>query len=106
MNVRFVASDPRQPASPILDELLTFGTDQLAISCAFVTGGGVELLQPHVERLRLGPSFVVAAWAEPTSLAAVGDLHALAPGHVYLHLGSLTPVEKGVRPGLVHTKVF
>ena len=33
MNVRFVATDPRQKARPLLDELLKRGVDQVAIAC-------------------------------------------------------------------------
>lgn len=106
MNVQFIASDPRQRAKPKLDSLLAAGTDQVAIVCAFLTGGGVELLKRHAERLRLADSFVVVAWEPPTNLAVLNELHALIPGKLYVHLGALTPVERGVGAGLMHSKVF
>jgi hypothetical protein len=106
MNVRFISADPRQRARPILDTLLAAGTEQIAIACAFLTGGGVELLKRHVDRLRLPSSFVVVAWEWPTTLETLNDLHALIPGKVYVHLGSLTPVERGLGAGLMHSKVF
>lgn len=106
MNVRFIAPNPRQRAKPILDTVLSAGTEQLAIACAFLTPGGVELLRRHAQRLQLDPSFIVVAWEPPTTLESLNELYALAPGRVYVHLGSLTPVERGVGSGLMHSKVF
>lgn len=106
MNVRFIAADPRNRARPDLDTVLAHGTDQLAIACAFLTPGGVETLKRHAARLNLPHSFVVVAWDSPTSLGSLNALHAIIPGKLYLHLGSLTPVERGVGPGLMHSKVF
>lgn len=106
MNVRFVAPDPRNRARPELNAVLSYGTEQLAIACAFLTPGGVETLRPHAARLRNPGSFVVVAWDTPTTLEALNELHALMPGNLYVHLGSLTPVEKGVGSGLMHSKVF
>ena len=87
MNVRFVATDPRQKARPLLDELLERGVDQIAIACAFLTDGGAEVLKRHAARLRLSDSFVVVAWEPPTSLQAAQAVHALCPGNFYVHLG-------------------
>ncbi|BBO06295.1 hypothetical protein SG09_56450 [Bradyrhizobium ottawaense] len=106
MNVRFIAPAPRNRAQPDLDNLLSYGTDQLAIACAFLTPGGVETLKPHAARLKQQNSFVVVAWDTPTSLDALNELHTFIPGNLYVHLGSLTPVERGVGPGLMHSKVF
>jgi hypothetical protein len=106
MNVRFLAPDPRQRVRTFLDAVLDSGTEQVAIACAFLTPGGVELLKRHATRLRLPDSFVVVAWEIPTTLDALNELHTLIPGKVYVHLGSLTPVERGVGPGLMHSKVF
>jgi hypothetical protein len=36
----------------------------------------------------------------------LNELHAEIPGKLYVHLGSLTPVERGVGSGLMHSKVF
>jgi hypothetical protein len=106
MNVRFIHAEPRQKARPELDKLLMFGTDQIAVACAFITSGGVKLLKPHEARLTLPRSFVVVAWDEPTSLDALNELYEIMPGNLYVHLGCLTPVEIGVGPGLMHSKVF
>lgn len=106
MNVRFIAADPRQKARPLLDELLERGVEQVAIACAFLTGGGAELLKRHAARLRMPDSFLVVAWEPPTTMEALQELHALFPGNLYLHLGAQTPVEKGVGRGLMHSKVL
>lgn len=88
MNVRFISPDARQRAKSILDALLESGTEQIAIACAFLSPGGVELLKRHAGRLRLPDSFVVVAWESATALAALNDLYTLIPGKLYLHLGS------------------
>jgi hypothetical protein len=106
MNVRFIAPNPREPARPLLDDILNQGTDQIAVVCPFLTPGGVEVLRRHAQRLQLSQSFVVIAWQEPTSLDALNELHQLIPGNLYLHLGVKTPVERGVGPGLMHSKIF
>src|SRR5690349_10628080 len=106
MNIRFIAPDPQEVADPILGNVLASGTDQVAIACAFFTNGGMEFLRPYAARLRLGPSFFVASWEEPTSQAALTELHSLAPGKVYVHLGLESPVERKVGPGLMHSKVL
>lgn len=106
MNVRFIAPNPRNRARPELDVVLASGTDRLVIACAFLTPGGVETLKRHAARLAQAGSFVVVAWDTPTTLDALNDLHSVMPGNLYVHLGSLTPVEKGVGGGLMHSKVF
>ena len=106
MNVRFIAPNPRERARPVLDRVLSGGTEQLASACAFLTPGGVEMLRPHAGRLTLPGSFVVVAWQLPTTLESLNLLYDLIPGHLYVHLGSETPYEKGVGAGLMHSKVF
>ena len=95
MKVTFVDADPRAKGRPILDNVLEQGVDQIAIACAFLTGGGARVLSRHAAKLKLPESFLVVAWERPTSLEALQDLHALIPGHLYHHLGALTPVERG-----------
>lgn len=108
--MRFIAPNPRSRARPELDAVLSGGNDQLAIACAFLTPGGVATLRPHAARLMRPDSFVVVAWDTPTTLDALNDLHSIIPGKVYVHLGSLTPVENlgkdGKLHGLMHSKVF
>ncbi|MCB1089492.1 MAG: hypothetical protein KDM63_20810 [Verrucomicrobiae bacterium] len=106
MNVRFIAPGPRERARPELDVVLAHGRDQIAIACAFLTPGGVEALRRHAAHLKRPDSFVVIGWDQPTSLDALNELHSLMPGNLYVHLGSLTPVEKGLGSGLMHSKVF
>lgn len=106
MNVRFIAANPQTRARPDLDTVLAHGTDQLAIACAFLTPGGVEILRRHATRLTLPDSFAVIAWEHPTSLESLNALHAIMPGKLYVHLGSLTPTERGVGSGFMHSKVF
>ena len=49
MNVKFIAPNPRQRAKPILDTVLSAGTEHLAFVFAFLTPGGIELLRPHAQ---------------------------------------------------------
>ena len=106
MKVTFIGADPREKARPLLDAILERGVDQIAIACAFLTEGGVELLRRHVAHLTLQKSFVVVAWEPVTDSESVEKLHALCPGNLYIHLGAKNPIEKKVGPGLMHSKVF
>src|SRR5206468_1460240 len=106
MEIEFIAESPRAKARPRLDTILARGLDQLAIACAFCTGAGVQLLTRHASRLALPDSFLVVAAAEPTDYAALGQLHSLIPGKLFVHWGALSPVEIKVRAALMHSKVF
>jgi len=110
MKVKFIAESPREKARPILDEIIQKGVDQVAIACAFCTRAGVELLIKHRDRLRNSDSFVTVSWEIPTDFQSLEKLHAAAPGHLYVHLGSAKPVE--IMPGrqfgrpIMHSKTF
>jgi hypothetical protein len=106
MEVEFIAANPQERAITLLDELLEQGIDQVCIACAFLTAGGAKFLERHVDRLKLLESFLVVSWGEITDDHALEKLHWLAPGNIYYHLGSQTPYETGVGPGLMHSKVF
>jgi hypothetical protein len=106
MEVEFIAANPQERAIILLDELLKQGVDQVCIACAFLTAGGAKFLERHVDRLKLPESFLVVSWGEITDDQALEKLHWLAPGNVYYHLGSQSPYETGVGPGLMHSKVF
>lgn len=80
--------------------------DQIAIACAFCTGAGVELLRRHARRLKSNGSFVVVSWERPTDFEALEELHAAAPGHLYVHFGGARPEETQVGRPLMHTKLF
>jgi hypothetical protein len=82
MEVKFFAENPRQKAKPPLDDILERGIDQIAIACAFLTGGGAQVLKRHAARLKLPNSFLVVAWELPTDFAAVEAMHKLCPGNV------------------------
>lgn len=106
MNARFFSSDPHSGSRRQLEALLQNGTDQLAICCAYCTAAGVAFLTPHAARLRSSGSFVVVSWDKPTDFAALDKLHALIPGHLYVHYGNSTPVERKVGNSKMHSKVF
>lgn len=106
MEVEFIAANPQERAATLLDELLRQGMDQVCIACAFMTAGGAKFLERHVDRLKLPESFLVVSWGQITDDQALAKLHRLAPGNVYYHLGSESPCEIGVGPGLMHSKVF
>src|SRR5436309_1868205 len=101
MKVTFHAQDPRRKARPLLDEILEHGTDQVSIACPFLTAGGAKVMDRHAARLGLRNSFLVVVWEEPTThfIPELEQLHHRFPGHLYLHLGSQTPFEKGLGRG-------
>ena len=106
MDVEFYSNDPRQKSRPMLDDILTKGVDQLAVACAFCTGAGIELLLNHTSRLKNNDSFVVVAAQLPTDYAGLDKLHQKIPGNLFVHWGSLLPVEKKVGAAIMHSKVF
>lgn len=108
--IDFAHPDGRANARGALDDLWRMATRSLRCAVCFFTGAGAAALARHAAALRRDGSFVVVSIEPPTNLNAVLRLHALAPGHVFLHLGGATPVEKDVdRPlarALMHSKVF
>jgi hypothetical protein len=106
MKASFHSSDPYSGSRRHLEALLLGGSDQLAISCAYCTAAGVDFLKPHASRLRNGGSFVVVSWDKPTDFTALEELHSLIPGHLFVHYGNTTPVERKVGNSKMHSKVF
>ncbi|MCB1099845.1 MAG: hypothetical protein KDN22_30035 [Verrucomicrobiae bacterium] len=106
MRARFHSADPYSGSNLQLNALLRSGADQLAISCAYCTAAGVEFLKPHASRLNNRDSFVVVSWDKPTDFAALEELHKLIPGHLYVHFGNTTPVERKVGHSKMHSKAF
>lgn len=107
--INFAHPGGRANARGALDDLWRVATRSLR--CAVCSSRKSE--QPHsfdTTALRRDGSFVVVSIEPPTNLNAVLRLHTQAPGHVYIHLGGATPVEKEVdRPlarTLMHSKVF
>jgi hypothetical protein len=88
-----------------LDGLLCDGTDSLRIAVCFFTDAGRALLERHSAKLQLEHSYFVASIDWPTNLKSMERLHWSAPGHVYIHLGGVTPEEKRVGRSLMHSKV-
>lgn len=64
------------------------------------------MLRRHAARLKTNGSFVVVSWERPTDFEALEELHAAAPGHLYVHFGGAKPEETHVGRPLMHTKVF
>jgi len=106
MTIQFISSDPHAKARPHLTRVLSHGTDQLAIACAYCTPAGVELLKPHASQLNQADSFLVVSGEKPTSFTALAELHALAPNRIYVHFGGVTPYETNVGASRMHTKLF
>jgi HKD family nuclease len=106
MNIQFVSSDPHAKARPHLTRVLSHGTDQLAIACAYCTPAGVELLKPYSVQLNQAASFLVVSGEKPTSFTALAELHALAPNRIFVHFGGVTPYETNVGASRMHTKLF
>jgi HKD family nuclease len=106
MDIEFIANDPRQKARPRVEEILSRGTDQLAIACAFCTAVGVKILLPHAQRLKNRDSFLVVSSEYPTDSEALKMLNDEIPGNLFLHGGAPTAVEKKNSAALMHSKVF
>ncbi|NNB92357.1 hypothetical protein HI113_00275 [Corallococcus exiguus] len=106
MSLRFIHARPHTSALSDFDTLLASGIDGLRMSMCFFRPAGFKLLSRHAAALNHKSSFVVVAIDFPTDLDAVARLHAIAPGHVYLHRGFATPEEKkGGGQALMHSKI-
>jgi len=90
----------------MLDEVLQFGSDQLAIACAFCTAAGVDILLRHASRLKRRGSFVVVAAAPPTDYADLNRLYEVIGDNLLVHWGCKNPREKDLGVPLMHSKVF
>jgi hypothetical protein len=89
-----------------LDDLIESGSISLRAAVCFFTRAGYVLLRRHGAILNKPESFIVVSVDWPTDLDALNELHSLAPGHVYIHLGGATPKEIKVGRALMHSKVL
>ena len=106
MDVTFVDEHPHQKARPVLDDVLSKGTERIMIACAFCTGAGVVLLQRHLARLRRPGSCLIVSSEPPTDMVALNELAKAAPDRVWVHTTGRLPQEKKVGGALMHSKVF
>ena len=106
MGLRFIHPTGHAAAVPDLKSVLRFGTEGLRIAVCFFLKAGLHLLRPFATALARPSSFIVASIDWPTNLSALAELHQLAPGRVYLHLGWTTPQESGGEATRMHSKVF
>lgn len=104
--VRFHSPGGQTKVRAELDTLLRSADNSIRAAVCYFTRPGERLLSKHVVRLNLPSSFYVAGIDPPTNLNALARLHALAPGHVYIHLGGVTPEERNVQRSLMHSKVL
>jgi hypothetical protein len=100
------AADPHGPVRDVLDDVLSKGTSRIMVACAFCSGAGVAIMQPHLPRLRLPGSSLVVSAEKPTDIDAVNALAKQAPGRIWMHETGKLPTERGVGSALMHSKVF
>jgi len=89
-----------------LDRLIGSGTESFRGAVCFFTRAGFLLLRRHATVLNRPDSFFVASVDYPTNLEALKELHGIAPGHTYIHLGGATPEEIRVSRALMHSKIL
>ena len=106
MTLRFIHASGQHGVSNDLRQLLSTGTRRLRLAVSYFTGAGLQLLEPHVDLLKSDGSFIVVNLEAPTDFEALEELHALAPGKLYVHLGSVVPREIKVGVGIMHSKII
>src|SRR3954465_7865993 len=106
MGLRFIHPSAHMEAKDNFTALLAAGTDGVRMAMCFFNYAGVAILRDHADALNHRDSFVVVSLDFPTTLDTGAALDRLAPGHVCLHLGWVTPREiKGAGPALMLSKV-
>lgn len=105
MGLRFIHPSAHMEAKDNFNALLAGGTDGVRMAVCFFNHGGLAILREHARALKHPDSFVVVSLESPTDLTAVDELHRVAPGHVYLHLGWVTPREIKGGAALMHSKI-
>jgi hypothetical protein len=63
----------------------------LQAAICYATSPGIDILSKAAKQLAYGDGFFVASVEYPTNIDALASLHALAKGHVYIHLGYDSP---------------
>jgi len=106
MQVEFIGPTAHNRARDRLEELLRYGTDQLAIACAFCSAEGARILKRHAARLLMRDSFAVVSLQTPTDRKALMELHAVIADHLYYHAPGAREEEMRVGKSLMHSKVF
>jgi hypothetical protein len=106
LSVQFFHPKGQKNVRHDIDIMLSSANISLRAAVCFFTEPGRIFLSRYSCLLNKPESFFVANVDAPTNIDALADLHNLAPGHVFIHLGGVTPVEKGVGRALMHSKVF
>jgi len=106
LGVRFFHPGGQMNVRPELDNLMGSATRSLRGAVCYMTRPGAMVLSQHVERFKLPGGFFVASIDPPTNLKSLKALHYKAPGHIYIHLGAITPEETKVGRALMHSKVL
>jgi hypothetical protein len=82
----------------------------LQAAVCYATAPGLEILSRAAKWIARGEGFFVASVEYPTNIDALASLHALAKGHVYIHLGYDSPRTKDEAQqdgyALMHSKVL
>jgi hypothetical protein len=109
MITEFFNRQPRAEAYARLNSVMASGTVCLQGAVCYVTEEGCRLLQENIVRFKLPGSFFVAGYNDISSISAINELCALAPGKFFFHgvarEGS-EDSEGDMLPGLMHAKII
>lgn len=109
MFTEFFNQVPRAEAYGRLNAVMASGTVCLQGAVCYVTEEGCRLLEENIERFKLEESFFIAGYNDISSIAAINDLCAKAPGIFYFHGISREGSEESegnLLPGLMHAKLI
>jgi hypothetical protein len=111
MQVRFIHAAPHRNGLAELHQLFRVADNALQAAVCYATAPGISSVFANaLPQLNKPESFFVAGVDLPTSIDGLASLHFKAPGHVYIHLGWVTPRTKDESRehgnALMHSKVL
>jgi len=109
MITEFFNRHPRAEAYARLNSVMASGTVCLQGAVCYVTEEGCRLLQENIERFKLPRSFFIAGYNDISSISAINQLCAQAPGKFYFHGVAREGSEDSegpLLPGLMHAKLI
>ena len=106
MKIDFISPDPHGAADSRMDDVLAFGTDELAMAFCYLTEPGLDFIKPHALRLtQTANCFAVFSDEDSNKREVLWAAKDMLRDHVRYHRGGLSPQEYRNGPRM-HSKLI